>query len=98
MEKFIFNSFEQDWDTWSEIIEELDNINNSVIITGTLSLWDLTHEINPVECNTLSEAIDKCIGRDTDNIIFKSDNENYYIDCYHHDGVNKFKIEIQNDI
>lgn len=94
MQKFLFNSFEQDWDKWAELTEELDCIDESVKITGTLGLWNGVHEIIPVECNTISEAIDKCIGRDTNDIIFKTDDKDYYIDCYHHDGVNKFKIEL----
>lgn len=95
--EILFDSFKQDWDEWAELIEELDNINESVKITGTLGLWNGIHEIIPVKCDTISEAINKCIGRDTNDIIFKADNESYYIDCYHHDGINKFKIKINDN-
>lgn len=93
----LFDSFDSDWEDWTELTEQLNCINDPVKITGTLGLWNGTHEIEPVECNNMTEAINKCLGRDTDAIIFKFDGENYYIDCVHHDGTNKFKLEIQND-
>lgn len=95
--KTLFDSFKEDWYSWSELLEALDSIPNSVTITGTLGLWDGTKEIVPVECKCLSEAIDKCLGTDTNDIVLSYENNQYFLDCSHHDGTNHFTITL-NDL
>ena len=92
----LFNSFEDDWDFWSEIQESLDSIDGSVTVSGTLGLWDGTHEIVPEEFDSISVALDKCLGHDTEDVVLKyCSADNYYVlDCTHHDGTNKFIIKI----
>ncbi len=90
----LFNSFEDDWDSWSELQESFDCIDQAVEVSGTLGLWDGKHELAPMHFECLTEAIDQCIGSDTEDIIFKYDDEYYYLDCYHHDGINHFIIKI----
>lgn len=94
----IFNSFEDDWDFWSEIQESLDCINGSVTVSGTLGLWDGTHDIVPETFDSFDSALVKCIGRDIDNVILKYDDKQYYLECYHHDGTNNFTIKIDEDV
>lgn len=96
--EIIFDSTKS-WDNWDEIQESLDCIDGSVTITGTLGLWNGTHEIIPVECESLSEAITKCIGRDTENLVIKEDENKYYVSCSHYDGTNRFTITFtENDV
>ena len=90
----LFNSFENDVDSWYEIQEALDSIDKPVTITGTLGLWDGVREIYPTTCNSLTEAFDRCIGRDIDDIIlYLVDDSSYKLECYHHDGTNIFYIK-----
>lgn len=91
----LFNSFEDDWDSWSEIQESLDCINGPVIITGTLGLWHGIKEIIPTECDNIFNAINKCLNQDIDDIIIKYDNNKYILDCYHHDGINHLILLIK---
>lgn len=95
--KLLFDSFENNWEEWSEIKESLDCIPNSCEITGTLGLWNGVKTIEPVICDNISDAIDKCLGRDTEDIIFRISDNTYYLDAYHHDGINSFTIKILDE-
>ena len=78
--------------------DEMDNIKFSkendspVIITGTLGLWNGTKVIYPVRCDTLHEAVEKCIGSSDDAKVMFEDGI-IYVEAYHHDGTNKFSVE-----
>lgn len=67
------------------------------VISGKLGLWDGVHEIQPVECNTIREAIYKCLGRDCeilsyDDVYYDEQEDAVIVNAHHHDGTNKFKI------
>ena len=65
-----------------------------VVITGTLGLWDGTHEIKPVRCPNIHEAIQKIISCDIDYVrIYEDGYDNLCVDGYHHDGTNHFVIK-----
>ena len=77
--------------------DEMDNIKFSkendtpVIVIGTLGLWDGRHDIYPVLCDSLHDAIEKCVGR-CDNVRVEFNNGIIEVDGYHHDGTNSFSI------
>lgn len=68
--------------------------NTPCYITGTLGLWDGRHTIERVDCNTLEDAIYKCYGK-SDNVEIYADGNAVYVNAYHHDGCNEFKIVIK---
>lgn len=76
---------------------DLDNVrtckqyNVPVVISGTLGLWDGTHEISPVTCNSVHEAIVKCINDMDDCDVWFNDGA-IEVEAKHHDGTNKFMI------
>lgn len=67
--------------------------NVPAIITGTLGLWDGKKEIVPVECDSVAQAIYKCINYDY-QCIYEDENGDLFVEDYHHDGVNIFKISL----
>lgn len=68
--------------------------NVPVVITGSLGLWDGRHEIKPVKCDTLQEALGKCCNDDIEDIeIYEDRYGNFLLNCYHHDGTNHFLIK-----
>ena len=77
--------------------EDLDNIkdckqyNVPVTITGTLGLWWGKPEIEPVEMDSVYEAVKKCIGGGDYVEAYYNDGK---IEVYvtHHDGTNCFTI------
>ena len=62
-----------------------------VIITGSLGLWNGNHEINPVRCDTLYDAIMRCT-KSSDDIKVEYQNGVINVYAYHHDGCNCFQI------
>ena len=77
--------------------DELDNIkfskenNTPVLVTGSLGLWDGRHDIYPVLCEDLHEAVVKCAGSSND-VKVEFDNGVIHVAGYHHDGTNRFTI------
>lgn len=63
-----------------------------VVITGSLGLWWGKPEIEPVVCNSVYEAIQKCIGKDTDEVRVEWCDGVINVEAYHHDGCNCFSI------
>ena len=70
--------------------------NVPAIITGTLGLWDGRKEIVPVECDSVAQAIDKCINYDY-QCIYEDDNGDLFVEDHHHDAINVFKISLLVD-
>lgn len=66
------------------------------IITGTLGLWDGKKEIVPVTCDSVARAIYRCINNDY-QVIYEDENGDLFVEDYHHDGVNVFKISLLID-
>ena len=63
-----------------------------VLIEGNLGLWWGTPTIEPVHCDSVYEAIKRCIDDDIDYV--KAEYNNGVIEVYttHHDGTNCFTI------
>ncbi len=84
--------------------DERDNLsysklaNRTFLVDGSLGLWWGTPTIEPQVCCGLLETIDKCIGRDIENIEVKADFESgvLVVYAYHHDGTNIFKLRMLN--
>ena len=72
--------------------------NETFCITGTHGLWWGRPEIVPVMKEGLLNAIDKCNGRDINDIEVKFNLQNGYLDLYahHHDGTNCYQIHLLN--
>lgn len=92
----VFDRFNEDSDiAYRDLMDNYTDIDvdQKVVITGELGLWNGIHEIRPVEDITLKEAIEKC-GRDADDIAIYAakDNSYFYIEAYHHDGTNCFGL------
>lgn len=90
----LFNSFEDDWDSWNNVRESLDSISNSVTVSGVVNLWDGPHSIYPENFSSIEIALNKCLGKDIDEFILRLEDNVYKLDCYHHDGINHFNIEL----
>lgn len=61
------------------------------VINGKLGLWDGRHTIEPVECDTLEDAIRKCWSSCIDVEVYLEDGV-VYVNAMHHDGTNCFEI------
>lgn len=86
---------------FEDIIEELDDEKYKtearrfakVKIYPNLGLWDGRHKCEPAEEDDFESAIRRCLGRDIDRFeIYRSGRWTLYIDAYHHDGTNHFKL------
>ena len=77
---------------------DMDNIkyckayNNPVLVTGSLGLWDGTHEIDPVVFPSVYDAVQTMLGRDIMDIEAKFVDGRIEVEAYHHDGCNCFTI------
>lgn len=67
------------------------------IISGSLGLWFGTRDIELVKCNTLEEAIRKCIGS-CDDVIIEKEGNAVHVTGLHHDGRNHFEIRALSDL
>lgn len=80
------------FDEMKQMIKPLDHL--MCMITGTLGLWDGTHDIIPETSMDITRAINRCIGRDGElqSVVKK----NYYFEVVvsHHDGTNTFKVYV----
>ena len=72
--------------------------NTACYITGSVGLWYGRREIAKTPCNTLYNAINKCINGQDDFEIYIDGNA-IYVNSYNHDsqyhGGNEFKIVIR---
>lgn len=93
---------EGEWEDGDDLTWHIEDIcsefgKGSVIINGTLGLWDGKRTIQPTECKDIETAIYKCLGRDCDildpNDIYIDENDIVHVKASHHDGVNYFTIE-----
>ena len=86
----------EDWENDMDNIKTCKQYNVPVVISGSLGLWDGTHEIYPVRCETVYDAIQKCISKDTNVCKVYFDNGHIEVEVYHHDGCNCFTINALN--
>lgn len=81
--------------TWEE---DQTNIEHSsilkpykVLITGRLGLWWGHPSIYPEIHNSLIDAIKRCCDG-SDDLDAEYDDKCVYVNCYHHDGTNRFRL------
>lgn len=78
---------------------DMDNIAHCkayqlpVVITGSLGLWWGKPEIEPVVCDSVYEAVQKCIGNDAVEVKVEWSDGVINVEAYHHDGCNCFTIK-----
>jgi hypothetical protein len=86
---------------FEDIIAELDDEKYKtearrfakVKIYPDLGLWDGRHKCYAEEEDDFSDAIHRCIGRDIERFeIYQAGKWTLYINAYHHDGTNHFKL------
>ena len=99
------SSDSQEYEDWVDMYvqeywnDDLDNIKHCkeyqvpVVITGTLGLWWGSPEIEPVEVDSVYEAIKKCIGGDSYFVTAYFDDGKIEVHAHHHDGTNCFTIK-----
>jgi hypothetical protein len=80
-----------------ENIKYCKQYNVPVRIEGTLGLWNGRHDIEPYAKNSVYDAINWCIGRDTQDIDVFYDDGHIEVQCHHHDGTNTFYIYAVSD-
>lgn len=80
-----------DWDDFKSNLKYSKEANAPVLVSGKLGLWDGTHTIYPMKCDSLIDAIQKC-ANSADNIKVEVDCGVIHVYAYHHDGVNNFDI------
>lgn len=77
---------------------DMDNIrhhkpyNVPVVIEGSLGLWWGWPDIEPVRCESVYEALVRCIGRDGDYFEVEYVDGVIEVTTMHHDGTNRFTI------
>ena len=72
--------------------------NRAFLVTGRLGLWWGKPEIVAKCSHGLLETIDKCIGRDIEDVTVLLDTQSGVIRVYgyHHDGTNTFELHLLN--
>lgn len=79
---------------WCDFVENLSCSESNltpVIITGQVGLWDGTHDVYSIRCDTILDAVKKCFST-CDDIHVSMDNGVIKVSAYHHDGTNTFEI------
>lgn len=84
---------ELDWDDFKANMKYSAYANVPCMITGALGLWWGRPTINPVKCNSIVEAVEKCIGS-CDDAEIKLEDGHIEVLAKHHDGTNVFEIHI----
>jgi hypothetical protein len=82
-----------EWEDFRNNLQDSEWNNNKCMILGSLGLWDGRHTIEGVVCDSLLEAIEKCIEKMNDWDIVLNDGH-LEITTYHHDGTNCFEIHL----
>jgi len=80
-----------DYDDFMADIKRADKEYESYIITGNLGLWDGKKEIYPEYVTSLVKAIEKCLDKCDDYIVYLN-NGKLEVEGLHHDGRNTFMI------
>lgn len=99
-EWYEFNSEQnqRDWDDFRDNLTCSGTNNQPCMITGSSGLWDGRHEIIPVLCDTIMDAIDKCLGG---NYAYEVEiiltDGHIEIHKHHHDGTNCYEIHLLSE-
>ena len=86
------------YDCNMENLTESEIADRTFVIEGTLGLWDGNHTINPIVVKGIVPAINRCFGRDIDNIDVELDTKDgvIHVNASHHDGTNCFTLKMLN--
>ena len=83
------DNYESDMDN----IESCREYKVPVVVTGTLGLWNGRRKIMPERFESVGDAISQCISRSDSISMYAEYNDGrILVDCYHHDGCNRFSI------
>ena len=66
------------------------------VITGRLGLWDGSPEIVPTVCETMADAIYKCVNK-CDECRISQHASTIIVEGFHRDGTNRFEIHVLNE-
>ena len=88
---YVSHMNEMEYDSMRENMTYSEQCQCPVIITGELGLWNGKHEIYPMHCNTLYDAILRC-SRNADSVKVEYQDGAVRVYSYHHDGCNVFMI------
>lgn len=83
----------KDWE-WDDFIFNLKHCleNERFIITGTLGLWNGSHDIYATVKDGLYEAVMYCISESILDVDVHFNDGIIEVNCHHHDGTNCFEI------
>lgn len=73
-------------------VKHAKELNTPVLITGTLGLWNGRPNIYPQRDENVHDAIQRCWGRDIQDMDVTFEDGVFYVKAYHHDGTNCFEI------
>jgi len=86
---------ERDWDDFNGNMKYGPYKDSPCMITGHLGLWNGRPTIVPVLCDSILEAVKKCVsGRDIDDWEVKTEDGHVSVLAHHHDGTNCFEIHL----
>ena len=88
---YLDDSRTEDYDAFFDKCSYEKQCNVPVVITGGLGLWNGKPVIVPVRCETVVDAIHRCLYK-CDDMRIKYGNGIIYLRCFHHDGTNSFVI------
>lgn len=101
----LWDSSEYEQDMWENgeaeaefdyVMESLEEIEGEASITGKLGLWNGTKDIIPVTCENVATAVRNCI-KNADNVVIIDIEGELNVEVYHHDGVNRFQINVDGN-
>ena len=65
------------------------------VVSGTLGLWNGKKQIKHTVFNSLYDAFNACVGDAYEfEVSFDDETNTIYFDAYHHDGSNRFEINL----
>lgn len=90
---WVSNMQQMDYDDfWMNL--KCSEYNLPCYVRGSLGLWNGKHEIERRDFDNLESAMSACFGECNDAKVY-CDGNGVYVDAYHHDGCNHFKIIIK---
>lgn len=89
---------QRNYDSDREWLAECKIGNRAFLVTGRLGLWWGKPEIDTQYSQGLLETIDKCIGKDIEDVTVLLDIQSGVIRvyAYHHDGTNMYELHLLN--
>jgi hypothetical protein len=96
LEEAVIENINQNWECFIDEITYNNLGTLECVVTGSLGLWDGRHTIQPVYDN-LAKCITKCLNASDEIEIYEVDGE-LKIDAYHHDGINRFTINLASGL